>query len=226
MVHGPEQASHLSTSPVNSSAVVFDFDGVLADSAEVTYRTLCKIAERRGVDPPSVEFLRTQAPHEIMRALRLSWWTLPYYVSLGRRLLAQERAQGLGLFPWAEDLLVVAGSLAPHVQILSSNGEGMIRKTLGPLARHVSSIQGSVGMLSKHRQLRKVARSLGVTPSRLIYIGDESRDILAARKAGVRSLAVGWGFQDSALLRKSGADSVAETWDSFGEKLASLLPRE
>lgn len=40
----------------------------------------------------------------------------------------------------------------------------------------------------------------------MIYIGDETRDIEAAKKYNIASIAVSWGFNESSLLEKSRPD--------------------
>lgn len=50
---------------------------------------------------------------------------------------------------------------------------------------------------------------LGVSPSAAVYVGDTSVDMQAARAAGVRSVAVTWGFRDRASLEAAQPDHWA-----------------
>jgi phosphoglycolate phosphatase len=43
-----------------------------------------------------------------------------------------------------------------------------------------------------------------------VYVGDETRDVEAARKAGMRSAAVTWGFNSRELLEKSRPDFLID----------------
>ncbi len=58
--------------------------------------------------------------------------------------------------------------------------------------------------------------ALGVAPSAAVYVGDTSVDIQAARAAGVRSVAVTWGFRDRASLE-------VEQPDYWATKAADVL---
>lgn len=49
---------------------------------------------------------------------------------------------------------------------------------------------------------------LGVTPDRATMVGDGPNDVLSGRAAGIRTIAVAWGYSDATTL---GADLVAET---------------
>ena len=53
-------------------------------------------------------------------------------------------------------------------------------------------------------KLLEAARRLGVAPSDCVYVGDDERDVVAARAAGMPSIAVTWGY------RLDGEDP--ETW--------------
>jgi phosphoglycolate phosphatase len=57
--------------------------------------------------------------------------------------------------------------------------------------------------------LLEAARRLGLDPATCAYVGDDARDILAGRAAGMPALAAGWGYlgQGSAV-EEWGADAV------------------
>lgn len=52
---------------------------------------------------------------------------------------------------------------------------------------------------------------LGVTPEEAIFVGDSEVDVDTAHHAGMRLLAVTWGFRDEAVLRERGATLFAAT---------------
>ncbi len=53
--------------------------------------------------------------------------------------------------------------------------------------------------------------ALGVPPDEAIFVGDSDVDVDTARNAGMRMLAVTWGFRDADLLRARGATLLADT---------------
>lgn len=57
----------------------------------------------------------------------------------------------------------------------------------------------------------EIAETLGLSPESCTLIGDSTIDIQTARNAGMRSIAVTWGFHDLEPLLAAGADSVADT---------------
>jgi phosphoglycolate phosphatase len=54
-------------------------------------------------------------------------------------------------------------------------------------------------------------RQLGLQTDELLYVGDELRDIEACKKAGVRIVAVAWGYDPLPLLVSGNPDGIAKT---------------
>lgn len=63
----------------------------------------------------------------------------------------------------------------------------------------------------------EIANSLGIAPEKCVIIGDSTMDLETARRAGMKSIAVTWGYHDR--VRLSAADNIAEDIT----QLASLL---
>ena len=59
--------------------------------------------------------------------------------------------------------------------------------------------------------IRKILRREKIDTKDCAYIGDEVRDVEAAKKAGVTSVAVGWGFNYPKALEKASPDALAKT---------------
>jgi len=55
----------------------------------------------------------------------------------------------------------------------------------------------------------EIAATLGIAPADCIVIGDSTMDLETARHAGMRAIAVTWGFQDRERLVAAGAEFLA-----------------
>jgi len=62
-------------------------------------------------------------------------------------------------------------------------------------------------------------RQVGVSAARTVYVGDDRRDIDAARAAGIRSIAAAWGYLGPAAPQTWGADALV----AAPSDLAALL---
>ncbi len=56
----------------------------------------------------------------------------------------------------------------------------------------------------------EISAALGLGPSECWVIGDSTMDIETARNAGMRAIAVTWGFHDRERLRAAGADQLVD----------------
>ena len=54
---------------------------------------------------------------------------------------------------------------------------------------------------------------LEIAPADVWYVGDSAQDVMTARAAGVKCIAVTWGFQDEDRLRAENPTAVAHTAD-------------
>lgn len=64
------------------------------------------------------------------------------------------------------------------------------------------------------------AAELGVKPERCAFVGDSGVDIETARAAGMRAIAVSWGFRPRAELEAAGADVIVDRPDQLADALA------
>jgi phosphoglycolate phosphatase len=105
--------------------------------------------------------------------------------------------------------------------VVSSDHEANVRRALGPdnagLIAHYACGASLFGKASKFKQVLKRA---GMAAGQAIAIGDEVRDIEAARKAGIRSGAVTWGYATPEALRQHGADEMFASLDEIAGRLA------
>ena len=70
-----------------------------------------------------------------------------------------------------------------------------------------------ISLFGKARKFTRVVRECGVAGARAIAIGDEARDITAARQAGIASGAVAWGYATRDLLVSCNPTHVFDTVD-------------
>lgn len=67
-------------------------------------------------------------------------------------------------------------------------------------------LSASSGLWGKARRIQKMVSTHGLDSNHVLYIGDETRDIEAAHKAGVRVAAVTWGYNNAEMLKRFSPD--------------------
>jgi len=188
---------------MNPRLVIFDFDGTLADSASWVMRAINDSAGRFGyrrVDDAEIALLRGQDNRAIIRTLGVPIWKLPMIARHMRRRIAED-ADNIPLFPGTAAMLRALSARGALLAIVTSNEEGAVRRILGPeLTELFAMMECRASLFGKAPLMRRVLRRSGLPAGAAIAIGDEARDIEAARKAGIPSGAVAWGYAAPELL--------------------------
>ncbi|GAA2825550.1 phosphoglycolate phosphatase [Aminobacter aminovorans] len=205
------------------SLAIFDYDGTLADSFPWFCSVLNQTARQFGfreVTQDEIDELRALGTREIVARLGVAKWKLPA-IAMHMRKLSAESRDAVALFPGVGPMLASLAASNIRVAIVSSNTENTIRRTLGPAAVHVSHFQCGASLWGKGAMFKAVIKRLGADKRRTIAIGDEVRDIEAARGAGIASGAVTFGYNAGATLRAQGPDLVFDNYVDLVAKLTA-----
>lgn len=192
-------------------ALVFDFDGTLADTFQSVIDSVNDVKDRykfAHIEDP--EPLRERHWYDIIRnELRIPFHRMP---SFYRRVKRKARARFLRaeLFPEITDLLQ-ALSRQFDVIILTSNKKDIVEAVLNEHSIDVDEVIAGVPLFRKAKALTNLLKRRGLRTHELFYIGDEVRDIKACKKANVPICAVTWGFHSKELLRRAEPDYLIET---------------
>jgi phosphoglycolate phosphatase len=202
---------------------IFDFDGTLADSLpwfRASFQDMIARFDLAAVGDDEIEGLRAMSAREIMARLNVSMWQLPAIVSdMRKRKLAA--ASEIALFDGVPAMLAELRRLGIKTAIVSSDSEASVRHVFGPTAALVSSFDCGAALFGKHWKFRRVAKRLGARPDEAICIGDEIRDIEAAKAAGMDSGAVAWGYALPGALQAAGPTHLFGSIEEMTEKVVS-----
>ncbi len=77
--------------------------------------------------------------------------------------------------------------------------------------KYFLEIYGGVGILGKARGLKRLLKDHKFDLDQAVYVGDELRDIEAAKAIGLRVIAVTWGFAQADKLRANHPTAIADT---------------
>lgn len=202
----PDPASS-SLPPV--SAAVFDFDGTLADTLTEALEIVNGLAPSYGFQPLSREFadsLRGGGVREAIAKVGIKPRVIPKLHLEIRRLL-KERIGSIHPFPGIPEAISSLAGASLRLGVLTSNSADNVRTFLDRtgLLPHFQFVVGASSLFGKARHLRKLLDTelAGIPKSQVAYIGDETRDIQAAQKAGLRSVAVSWGLNTKEALAET-----------------------
>jgi phosphoglycolate phosphatase len=206
------------------SLAIFDLDGTLADSFPWFLRTINDVADRFGfrrVRDEDVEALRHASTREILSRLEVPLWKLPAIARHARRLKGEAAAE-IPLFPGVEAMLRTLADDGVQLALVSSDSEANARRKLDGTAALFSHFDCAASVFGKPAKFRRVIRSAGVARADVISIGDEVRDIEAARAVGIACGAVGWGYAAPAALRALAPDHMFAQMDEIADVVCRI----
>ena len=200
------------------SAVVFDLDGTLADTAADVREAVVRALAAEGLPPVDVASVRLMiggGPRLLVERVlhRLHVATDDDLVErLTRSFHAEYLKQGSrlsALFPGVESTLKNLHSAGIRVGLCSNKPDDLCRM----LVEYVDEIVGSSGGLPRKPDpapLLRVIERLGVAPGDALYVGDSETDVVTARNAGVDVMLVKHGYTLRAATQL-GADGVIDS---------------
>ncbi len=205
----------------------FDYDGVLVDSFEhlldIARRVQMQLKEGREVCPDDLRTIRNLTLEELGRWIGIPEDRAPRFASEMFRLLREDprkMAVFEGIPPVLRDL-----SWKHKIVIITSNAQKVVQETLlrSGMEDYVADILDGQSAGSKAERIRKSMGNFGFGKDQTVMVGDALSDITEGKTAGVKTIAVTWGFQPRERLLEGKPDFVAESppelmqiFDSFG----------
>lgn len=214
-----------------TQAVLFDLDGTLVDTAPDLAGALNRMLARRGLAAVPLSLLRPVASSGARGMLGIGFGIGPGhadYESLRQEFFDEYESELLGesaLFDGVEALLDALESRGLPWGIVTNKIARFTQPLVGLLgldARAGCVVSGDTTPHPKPHPapLIEAARQLSAPPARCIYVGDDERDIQAARSAGMGAIAAGYGYLGSGAPPSAwGADHII---DSPGALLALI----
>lgn len=190
--------------------LLFDFDGTLADSFGVVVDIFYELTNvPRIEDPEVISHLRHLPMMQVAKELHVQPLQIPRLLVKGRQMMT-ERIQDVNPFAGMPEVLKQLHDEGYTLYVMSSNSAQNVQVFLDEhqLSPYFTHVYGGIGLLNKAAAIRKVLRQSSLQPNECVYIGDESRDVDGAKKAGVHMIAVGWGYNDPALLKTHKPDAI------------------
>ena len=207
------------------TVLIFDFDGTIADTLDTIVTITNRLAAHYGypqTTPKRLKYLRTLSTGELLTQSHVPLFQVPFLMRRVRRELRHE-LENIQTFERLGDVLKTLADDGYTIMIASSNAPStinpfLVRHGLDPV---FSEVYGNIGLLGKARSLRRIMRRHRLIPDEILYVGDETRDIEAARCQGLAVAAVRSVFRDRPALEAQEptllVDTPEELYQPVGE---------
>lgn len=197
------QGVSIQSSPYHG--VFFDLDGTLADTAPDLVAATNKLLVARNLSPKPYEFLRPYASAGARGLLEGAFGIAPdhpdfislrdeFFTNYEQALLVDSK-----LFDGMDDLLEQMEKASIPWGIVTNKSERFtnpLTDLMGLRHRAVSTVSGDTTPHSKpHPEpILHAARIANIDPTKSIYVGDDIRDVIAGKAAGMLTVAAAYGY--------------------------------
>jgi len=199
----------------------FDLDGTLTDPRDGITRCIQHALHALGERcPPLEDLVRFIGPPLTETFGELLSDPDPERVSEAVRAY-RARFSSLGLYEnrvidGIPEMLEALADAGRSLYVVTSKPEPFARRIVEhfELSGRLRAVHGSLldgRRVRKHDLIDHVLRVEGVRADEAVMIGDREHDVLGARRAGVASLAVTWGFGSREELAAAGPDGIVES---------------
>jgi len=184
-------------------AVLFDLDGTFADTAADLAAAMNRLREEQGLEPLPVERMRPFASAGARGMIAASFGLKPGHAEYEAlrtaflELYEERTCVDTKLFPGVADLLDELEGRRIAWGIVTNKALRFTERILETLEVEPACVVGgdSTPHLKPHpAPLLAAAEKLRLAPADCIYVGDDLRDIQAARAARMRCVAVQYGY--------------------------------
>lgn len=205
-------------------AVLFDFDGTVADTGVGIFNSIQYAVEAVGHSPLTNEVLRTFIGPPVFdsfkRELGLNDEECEFAVAKYREKYSESGIYQLEMYDGIGDLLKELKANGIKVGIASSKPENFILRLLDIIKikeyiDYVSCPAADKANREKYELINSSAEFFGIEKNRTLMVGDRLFDINGANIAGVDSIGVTFGYGSKEELENAGATYIASSVDEI-----------
>jgi len=207
------------------NTIIFDFDGTIADSYQLgieLYNYAAKITGAPLLSAQQAKELKKFSARKIVKEY-VSGWRLPL-IALLMEMKMMKIVDKLKPFEGIKEMLKELKDQDYELYILSSNRAKLIQKFLDlNNFNFFTQVISSKGIFSKAGSLKKLISRKNLELHKIIYVGDELRDVEACNEVNLKIISVSWGLNDKEVLEKANPNFVVDTSKQLLTKIQDNL---
>lgn len=212
-------------------AIIFDWDGTLNNSNKAIYKSYAECVKRLKLPKLSLSKFRKLYESDYKRFEVKIGLTPDKREIIDKIWFEVYEKQKINLFPGVKRFLKKIKNYYP-IGLVTGGSSRRVKKEfhkhgLNNIFDIVITGDDTRKKKPDPESLKLCAKKLDVQPKNCMYIGDMDGDIMAAKKAGMISVAVDWGYLHGAFLKKFNPDymvkSLDELHDIIIKKIETIL---
>ena len=196
-----------------NKVILFNFNGTIVNTKNLAIDIFNEIAEKQGykkINKEEVPYLSTLSIRNRCKVLNLPIYKMPLVgISIKRRY--QQYIPNLKPVMGMSEVLEELKKKGHKLGFITSNNQDKIDEFLINNSINVFEYNHySFNPFSKSSDISSFLKNNRLKKDEVIYVGDELRDIKAAKKNGLSCIAASWGYDSIELLSTGNADFVAK----------------
>jgi phosphoglycolate phosphatase len=205
---------------------IFDFDGTLADSRTTLVKIANELADEFGYDQVTedeISRLSNLSSRDIILQSPIPAYKIPFLLRRVKKELNQHIAN-LKPFIGIKEALMNLKQQGFNLGIVTSNMEDNVLDFLknNELESYFDFVYSANTLFGKNKTINKLIKKHELLIDEIVYVGDETRDIEAAKKSKIKVIAVAWGFNSADILAQHQPDFLIEKPQQLSEIFTQL----
>lgn len=186
------------------NTIIFDFDGTLVDSFDISCEIIHELALKYGKIDMSLneikEFIRNKNLKDIIAEFKINKFQL-FFILIKAQYEFHKKLKSIKFFEDVENMIKKLKKNGFNVGIVSSNSKTNIEDYLEDKnMKDEFDFVYKTSLFNKANTLKKVINNLKIEMNEVLYVGDEIRDLIASKSIGLSCVSVSWGFNSEKLL--------------------------
>lgn len=211
---------HDTEGPLAAPGVIFDLDGTLADTLRDISDAVNVSLEHFALPAQPIERVRAFVGDGVSQLMSRAAGTedagqVAALVERFRDYYSVNYLRHTRLYPGMEETVSILRRARCPISVLSNKPHEFTQRICNAL-RPPGSLDAVAGASEDYPKKPDptaallLAQRMGRPPQRVVMVGDSAIDVQTARNAGMRCLAVTWGFRDRPELEAAGPDAVVD----------------
>ena len=209
---------------IKTKLIIFDFDGVLADSFDTFYPFMRDGMKKIGfsftknqyrnlfignVHQELENFINDRQKLSAFLKFRKDNYDKYYYGDKNKVNLFPEALFFLKKISRKYILTIASSGYQKNVEDLLETNK--IRELFGLIIANTST--------TKENAIKEILKKFKVKPKEVVMVTDTVGDLKVAKKVGLKTIAVTWGFHSPKLLKTAKPDQAAGSFKELAQKL-------
>lgn len=187
-------------------AILFDFDGTIANTQDAFLEIVNDLADEFSyprIDHIQLEKLKNLSSLEIIKESAIPPLKIPFILKRVKKELGKKISQ-LKPYDSISCTLLTLKKRGYLIGIVTSNLKENVLAFLekNELDNIFDFIHSGTTLFGKNKIINRVIKENQLKVEEVIYVGDETRDINAAKQSNIRMISVCWGFNSPDILAK------------------------